>query len=419
MNSSKKLLNKANEDTHKSGSISAPTSTATLGGGKGGPGTKAIVLGVFCALLILVLCIGVGVQQFKPQSVLKINDTKFSMDAMMYPIYERESQYLPSNDIYQQIMNTSVWDAAYMGQDPTVDSSLSHAEGLKQEIINAETEYEVLYQEAVKADYKLTDDEKKDAKEQAAKAVKGLSWSQKLQLSISKNKLTKRFEKRILAERYKEDRKKETDASVDAATVTSSVSREDYRQYDIQYYSFTKTSSEEQSESPAARSADEISKLEKELKGLAKKAKKTEDFTKLVEDQENSEIKFESANFTEKDGWSQYLSEDNLKKIKAMKNNEISGVIKDETTGYYMVVKMIDNNSTKSYDEACDNAIEDAKNTAYYNWLDEIKKNYTIKVYDSVWNDVAIGTVTTGIVTADDLAKLAESDSSEATSEDQ
>lgn len=418
MNSSKKLLNKANEETHKS-FVSAPTSTSTLGKGSNGPSTKAIVLGVLCALLILVLCIGVGVQQFKPQTVLKINDTKFSMDNMMYPIYERESNYLPSNDIYQQIMNTSVWDTAYMGSDPTVDSSASNAEGLKQEIMNAETEYEVLYREATKAGYQLTDEEKQDAKDQAAKAVKGLSWSQKLQLSISKNKLTKRFEKRILADRYKEDKKKETDASVDENTAIASVSKDELREYDVQFYSFSKTSTDEESQSSVTRTEDEISNLEKELKSLAKKAKKAEDFTKLVEDEENSDIKYETASFTEQDGWAQYLSEDNLKKVKAMEKDEVSGVIKDETTGYYMVVKMIDNNSTKSYDEACDTAIEDAKNTAYYNWLDELKKNYDIKVYDSVWKDVTIGTVTTGIVTADDLAKMAESDSSEATSEDQ
>lgn len=419
MNSSKKLLNKANEDSHGSGSVSAPTSTSTLGGKAGGPSTKAIVLGVCCVLIILVLCIGVGVQQFKPQSVLKIDDTKLSMDQMMYPIYERESRYLPSNDIYEQIMNTSVWDTAYMGTDPTIDSSVSNSEGLKQEIINAETEYEVLYREATKADYKLTDDEKKDAKEQAEKAVKGLSWSQKLQLSISKNKLTKRFEKRILADRYKEDKKKETDSSVDESTATASVSKEDLREYEVQYYSFAKTDNDMATGETITHTDDEISSLEKELKALAKKAKKADDFTKLVDDQENSEIKYETDSFTEKDGWSQYLSEDNLKKVKAMEKDEVSGVIKDESTGYYMVIKMIDNNSTKSYDEACDTAIEDAKNTAYYNWLDEIKKNYNIKVYDSVWNDVTIGTVTTGIVTADDLAKMAESDSSEASSEDQ
>lgn len=419
MNSSKKLLNKANEDSHASRSVSAPTSKTTLGGKAEGPSTKAIVLGVFCVLIILVLCIGVAVQQFKPQTVLKVDNTKISMDDMMYPIYERESQYLPSNDIYEQIMGTSVWDTAYMGSDPTVDSSLSNSEGLKQEIINAETEYAVLYKEATKADYKLTDEEKQDAVKQAEDTLKGLSWSQKLQLSISKNKLTKRFEERILANRYKEEKRKETDATVDESTVTASVSKDDLREYEIQYYSFTKTDSDEATGETITHTDEQISTLEKELKALAKKAKKADDFTKLVEDEENSEIQYETASFTEQDGWSQYLSEDNLKKVKAMKNDEVSGVIKDESTGYYMVVKMIDNNSTNSYDEACDNAIEDAKNTAYYDWLEEIKNNYSIKVYDSVWSDVTIGTVTTGIVTADDLSKMAESDSSEATSEDQ
>lgn len=86
-----------------------------------------------------------------------------------------------------------------MGTDSTVDSNVTNAEGLKQEIINAETEYAVLYNEAVKAKYKLTKDEEKDARSQAKKAVKGLSFVQKLQLNISEKKLSKRFEKRILA----------------------------------------------------------------------------------------------------------------------------------------------------------------------------------------------------------------------------
>ncbi|MDO4167447.1 MAG: peptidyl-prolyl cis-trans isomerase [Eubacteriales bacterium] len=418
MNSSKKLLNKNNEERKPQG-ISAPSSKTTLGGGAQGPNTKAIVLGVFCVLLVLVLCIGVGVQQFKPQIVLKVNDTKFSMDNMMYPIYERESEYLPSNELYEQYMGTSVWDASYMGEDPTVDTSLSNAEGLKQEIINAETEYEVLYQEAVKADYKLTDDEKKDAEEQAQKALKGLSWSQKMQLAISKNKLVKRFEKRILADRYKKDKQAETDATVDEKQAIAEVSKTDLREYDIEYYSFSKTYYDEQTGQSVDREDTEIADLEKELKKLAKKAKKADDFTTLLGEDSESSITFEEDAFTEEDGWSDYLSDANVKKIKAMKNGEISDVIADEDTGYYMIVKMVNNNSTESYDEACDEAVENAKTDAYYSWLDEIKKDYTIKTYDSVWDDVTIGTVTTSIVTADDLSKMAESDSSEATSEDQ
>lgn len=421
MNSSKKLLNKNNMDDKISKPGTAPSSRTPLkGNGQAeGPSTKAIALAVVCVLLILVLCIGVAVQQFKPQTVLKVGDTKFSMDDMLYPIYERESSYLPSNELYANYMGTTVWDVSYMGENPQVDSSLTNAEGLKQEIINAETEYEVLYQEAVKANYELTEDEKKEAKEQAEDAVKGLSWSQKVKLAISSNKLVKRFEKRILAERYKEDRKAETDVTVDESQVKAEISAEDYRQYDIQYYSFSKTSTDPTTGESKTLKDDEIAKLEKELKQLAKKAKKADDFTTLLGEEKEGDIKYAEGNFTEKDGWSAYLSDDNLKKIKAMKNNEISQVIVDEKTGYYMFVKMINNNSTESYDTACEEALEAAKTETYYSWLENLEGGYEIKTYDSVWDDVTIGTVTTEIVTADDLAKMAEENSSEGSSEDQ
>ena len=215
MNASKKIMNQGKkEETISTSSAPKTNSKVKLGGASDGPGMKTYVLGGFCVALILILCIGVGIQQFKPSTVLKIDGEKITMDDMMYPIYERESKYLPSNEIYESYLGTSIWDAGYMGTDSTVDSNVTNAEGLKQEIINAETEYAVLYNEAVKAKYKLTKDEEKDARSQAKKAVKGLSFVQKLQLNISEKKLSKRFEKRILADRYKADQKKTTDATV-------------------------------------------------------------------------------------------------------------------------------------------------------------------------------------------------------------
>ena len=145
---------------------------------------------------------------------------------------------------------------------------------------------------------------------------------------------------------------------------------------------------------------------------LAVKAKTAKDFTKLLGSEKESGVTYNSGNFTEKEGWSTYLSDANLKKIKKMKNGEISGVITDSSTGYTMLIKMVNNNSNKSYDSACDEAITSAKQTAYNAWLAKLEKKHQIKKYDSVWNDVKIGTVTTSIVTADDLSKMAEADSS-------
>lgn len=413
MNASKKIMNQGKkEETISTSSAPKTNSKVKLGGASDGPGMKTYVLGGFCVALILILCIGVGIQQFKPSTVLKIDGEKITMDDMMYPIYERESKYLPSNEIYESYLGTSIWDAGYMGTDSTVDSNVTNAEGLKQEIINAETEYAVLYNEAVKAKYKLTKDEEKDARSQAKKAVKGLSFVQKLQLNISEKKLSKRFEKRILADRYKADQKKTTDATVNEKDAIKNVSKKDLRQYDVQYYSFAKKSTDSSTGTETKLTDKQIKEYTKKLNELAAKAKTAKDFTKLLGSEKESGVTYNSGNFTEKEGWSTYLSDANLKKIKKMKNGEISGVITDSSTGYTMLIKMVNNNSNKSYDSACDEAITSAKQTAYNAWLAKLEKKHQIKKYDSVWNDVTIGTVTTSIVTADDLSKMAEADSS-------
>lgn len=413
MNASKKIMNQGKkEETISTSSAPKTNSKVKLGGASDGPGMKTYVLGGFCVALILILCIGVGIQQFKPSTVLKIDGEKITMDDMMYPIYERESKYLPSNEIYESYFGTSIWDAGYMGTDSTVDSNVTNAEGLKQEIINAETEYAVLYNEAVKAKYKLTKDEEKDARSQAKKAVKGLSFVQKLQLNISEKKLSKRFEKRILADRYKADQKKTTDATVNEKDAIKNVSKKDLRQYDVQYYSFAKKSTDSSTGTETKLTDKQIKEYTKKLNELAVKAKTAKDFTKLLGSEKESGVTYNSGNFTEKEGWSTYLSDANLKKIKKMKNGEISGVITDSSTGYTMLIKMVNNNSNKSYDSACDEAITSAKQTAYNEWLAKLEKKHQIKKYDSVWNDVKIGTVTTSIVTADDLSKMAEADSS-------
>ena len=413
MNASKKIMNQGKkEETISTSSAPKTNSKVKLGGASDGPGMKTYVLGGFCVALILILCIGVGIQQFKPSTVLKIDGEKITMDDMMYPIYERESKYLPSNEIYESYLGTSIWDAGYMGTDSTVDSNVTNAEGLKQEIINAETEYAVLYNEAVKAKYKLTKDEEKDARSQAKKAVKDLSFVQKLQLNISEKKLSKRFEKRILADRYKADQKKTTDATVNEKDAIKNVSKKDLRQYDVQYYSFAKKSTDSSTGTETKLTDQQIKEYTKKLNELAAKAKTAKDFTKLLGSEKESGVTYNSGNFTEKEGWSTYLSDANLKKIKKMKNGEISGVITDSSTGYTMLIKMVNNNSNKSYDSACDEAITSAKQTAYNAWLAKLEKKHQIKKYDSVWNDVKIGTVTTSIVTADDLSKMAEADSS-------
>lgn len=411
MNSAKKLMNQKNKTDNNAAGAGVPASgDRILGDAGGGSGKKPIILGAICVIVVLALCIGVGIQQLKPQRVLVVNDTKKTMDDMMYPIYERESMYLPLNETYQYMMGSSVWDVGYQGDDSSVDAGTNNSDGLKIEIMNKETEYEILYQEAVKAGYKVTDDEKKDAEKQADEALKGLSGVQKLKLCISKKNLTSRFEKRIVADRYKADQQANLNKEVDEDKAIADISKEDYRQYDIDYYYVSLSTVDSEGNSKELSKSDK-KELENDIKALAKKAAKAKDFSKLIEDEEKSDIKYNTSNFTEKSGWT-FVSDKNLKKIKALKNGEISEVFIDDSAGYYVFVKMIDNNSTESYESECDKAIEEAQKAKYDEWYKGIKDGYKVEINNEIWDDITIGAVTTTIVTAEDLQAMAEEDSS-------
>lgn len=412
MNSSKKIMNQQNHenDSKKSTSASVPAKKLKKRAIFGGTNLKPIILAVLCVVVVLVLCIGVGIQQFKPKVVVTVGKTDITMDDMMYPIYELESEYLPYNELYETYYGTSVWEADYQGEDATV-SGVSNSVTWKQEILNSEIEYEILYQKAKAANYELTSDEKKEVEEQTKEALKGLSWLQKIQLNISESKLNERFEKRTLAERYRDDQQEELNKDVDEAAAIKDISKKDYRQYDIQFYYGETTETDDNGDSKAI-SDDEKKALAEKIKNIAKKAKSGEDFTKLISDDE-SDITFEEdGSFTKQDGWS-YVSADNLKKIKKMKNGEISDAIIDDTAGYYVVVKMINNNSEEAYQTACDDAIAEAQDNAYQEWFQNEYDNTDVNINTDVWTDVTIGTVTTDIVTAEDLEEMNEDSSDE------
>ena len=411
MNSSKNIMNQQKKDKGAKEAVSPSVPEKTLkksGGFLAGRDLKPIILTVLCVVLVVVLCVGVAIQQFKPKVAVTVGGTKFTLDDMMYPISELESTYLPYNEWYQSMSGGTIWEADYQGEAGTM-SGVSNSIGWKQEVLNAEVQYEILYQKAKEAKYELTEDEKKDAAEDAKEALEGLSWLQKMQLNISESKLTERFEKRALADRFKKDQQEELNKDVDEEKTIADISKEDYRQYDIQYYYAPLKISTEEGEAKELTS-DEKKELEGKMKEIASQAKTAEDFTTLIGEDESSITLEKEGKFTEKDGWT-YVSDKNLKKIKKMKNGTVSDVILDEN--YYVVVKMVDNNSEEAYKTACDDAIKAKQNSAYSDWYDKEQEKYDVVVNTDVWTDVVIGTVTTDIVTAEDLEKM-KGDSSDA-----
>ena len=414
MNSSKKIAAKRNKEQELQ-DVKVPEKR--LGTPKGGfvGNVKPVILISICVVLILVLCIGVAVQQLKPKVVVTVDKTKITMNDMMFPIYEVESQYAQINQMYETQLGSSFWEQNYQGTSSdglnTATTDVSNSVGLKQELLNKEVSYEILNQKALEGKYILTADEKEKAHKNADKAMKGLSFTQKLRLNITKSNMYSRFEKRALAQKFREAKQDELNKTIDEDTIIKDISKKDYRQYDIQYYSVTTTETDDEGNSGTVGS-DKKSQLKEKIKKIAEKAKTEKDFTKLA-DKDDSEVEFnKEGKIIENTGWS-YLSEDNLKKVKKMKNGEISDPIYDDTTGYYVVVKMIDNNSDAAYKDACDSAIENAQTQEFNTWYQEEEAKHKVKVNTDLWTDVTVGSVTTDIVTVEDLEKMNEDASSD------
>ncbi len=405
---------------------------------------KKIILSAVCVILVLVLCIGVGVQTLSKKYVLKVDGNKVSYDDMLYPIYEKESQYLYYNYLYQSMgYQDGLWGQSYSmigGSDPNVDSGATVAQGLKQEIIDQEKEYQVLYLEAKKAGYKLSKDDEKTVESKVKKALKGLSWGQKLQLNISKRKLTDRFEKRQLAENYRDDQEKKLDKEVDEAAAIKDISKKDNRQYDIQYYYVSLSKTDDDGNAVKVTDADKKDAQSK-LQEVADKAATAKDFTKILGDSKDSdsdssksdssdskkdEIKavYGSSSFVEKDttvsdssAHTAVLSNKKLiSQIKKMNNGDLSEILWDADSKCYVLVKMVKNNSTEAYEKACDDAISSAQSDKYNEWYQKILKKHDVQTNAEVWTPVEIGTVTTDIVTYEDLQKMHEDASSDASS---
>lgn len=331
-------------------------------------------------VLVIAVCALVGYDQLKPQLILTVNDEKIYLNDAMYYIYNAEKMAEMYDGIYQQVYGSSYFD--YVDEDGNTGNDLA-----KEEVMNNLTNDTVVYLMATDAGYTISDEDKKSGEEQYTEFAKNLSAKQKLETGMSQKELTNVLTKKAMADRYK----KEIIAScnLDYDSIKGEISKEDYREYDVQYYYVSTMKSDEEGNAVAVSEEEKAAALEK-IQSIAETAKTAEDFTKVVDTETDTSVTFkEDGSFTEANG----LFGDKVdKKVKAMKNDEISEVLEGED-GYY-VVKMINNNSTASYDEAVEDAVTSAENEAFQKKYDEQSGNYTITVNDKVWDLIVLGNYT-------------------------
>ncbi len=318
--------------------------------------------------------------------IVTIDDEQYTLADIMYYVYSEEETGALYSQIYEQFYGTTYWETS-----DEENGNKTGEEIAKENIINNVEQDAVLYNEALKAGYSLSDDDKKTAKDNYDDFASNLTDEQ-LAVDGMKDELLTYFEKQVVLDQYKESLLK--DSKFDADKVTASVSKKDCREYMYEYYCIYK-----EDDDGNAYSAKELKDHLDNLKQVGKEVTAKNDMESLLSDAQKKYIEYSDDYMVEEDGegYGTYKKVDADAIVKGLKNGEVSDVV--ETEFAYYVFRMNDNNNSEYYDEAVDTALNDARDKIYKTAFDDVKDSYDISVNKDVWDKITIGSI---IYTTDD-----------------
>lgn len=360
---------------------------------------KNMVLIIVGIVLVAILCGGVCYINLRPRAVLTVQGKDKNGKNVTHVINYPESMY----DIYQaEAMPAmySMYGSSFDWEDTNEDGD-TYADTYKKQIMQAMKKREILYMCAQKNDISLTDEEKKSIKEDVKSARKNMTDHQKEMKGLDEKTLTTVMEKEKLGNKYKDS--VIASLNIDEEALKKSVDKKSYRQYTLQYYTFSKKESADNNESKAKdKDAKAVEQGKKDMIALQKKAAKAKDFTKDVitdkdsdnKDDKNKEISYMTRDLIETD--TDFLTAKVLKKVKKMKNGEVSDLF--ETKDGFYVIKMVNNNDPKAYNTQCDTVVSQEKETRF----EEVYKNTIKAEYTATAQSYWKGRVNIGYLTIDD-----------------
>lgn len=313
------------------------------------------------------------------KTVVKIDKTKVGMDEMMYYIYQTEQDGNYYEELYSSYFGSSYWDMAY-------DEERTFRDLSKEETMNSAIMYTIFEEKAKEAGYSLSEEEKAEIATDAQTFYDGLSENQKTIMNLDVKKITAIQEKVSLANKYYDEVM--AGIQVDEDTAATLVSPDEWRQYDVEYIYIPNFGYDEEY-NEVEFTEEQKQEAYRTISELLPKAMETEDFEELVP--EDSEIL--------ETGVIGFLKGDEMfgaafeKEALKLKNGQVADHIVEEDDGYY-IIKMVNDNSTESYDEKVQDALEMMLYEEFQKVYEQIKAEYTIEINNSIWDEIVIGDIT-------------------------
>jgi len=338
---------------------------------------------IAAAVLVVALVVALLFDQLYKPTIMRIDGKGYNISDLAYYFYTVESRYNSYDSMFGG--NGAYWDMTV--NDETGETVRDAA---KNEAVKASLFYEVLYNQAVSEGYSLTEEEKKTIDENVSTFLNATIPP----ADIRKNNFTKSYLAEILgkitlAERYRDDRIAELD--IDIEEIKKDIDYEEYRQYDIETISISVTKKTDEEGNVVDLTEEEKQAAYDKIKDVYEKAKTTEDWSALIPDDETDLVYKAKDSFTKSDDYR--FTDEIREKIMAMENGEISDIL--EADNAYYIVRMINNNSTESYDFAVERALTEAQNNAFSDKFDkEILPKHEYVIIDKALDRYKMGSIT-------------------------
>lgn len=344
------------------------------------------------AVAVVFSCVYVGYDQLRTKPVMTVegqdgNEVSYSIKDLGYYVYEAEAQGESMSSLYAQFYGEGYdyWNAE-MGDDGSTAADVA-----AETVISEATEDFILYQQAVAEGYSATDEDNTTVTDNLNSTMENMTKKQKMIKGLSEKEMREVILKQTIGERYKKD--KIASLGIDYDAIKKDINKKDYKQYDFQYYMIsTKTETDEGQQD---MSKEEKAAAKEKMEAFLTTATGAEDFATIFGNDENGEAITQNEEGIAYHGDGQLIEKDGFdakidKAIKKLKVGDVSEVLEGED-GYY-IIKMTDDSSTASYDNAVQEAINSEEESAFdEEYTTNIEPNYTVNVDYDVWDTVKIG----------------------------
>ncbi len=344
------------------------------------------------AVAVVFSCVYVGYDQLRTKPVMTVegqdgNEASYSIKDLGYYVYEAEAQGESMSSLYAQFYGEGYdyWNAE-MGDDGSTAADVA-----AETVISEATEDFILYQQAVAEGYSATDEDNTTVTDNLNSTMENMTKKQKMIKGLSEKEMREVILKQTIGERYKKD--KIASLGIDYDAIKKDINKKDYKQYDFQYYMIsTKTETDEGQQD---MSKEEKAAAKEKMEAFLTTATGAEDFATIFGNDENGEAITQNEEGIAYHGDGQLIEKDGFdakidKAIKKLKVGDVSEVLEGED-GYY-IIKMADDSSTASYDNAVQEAINSEEESAFdEEYTTNIEPNYTVNVDYDVWDTVKIG----------------------------